>query len=481
MSECRTILSAGLDVGTTTTQIVLARLTMRDEAGYGRIPRISVTDCEVIHRSPVVFTPLVDRDTLDTARLLEFAGREYAAAGVRREQVESGAVIVTGEMAKKRNADELLRELSGLAGEFVVGIAGPHLESLIAGRGSGAAACSRENYATVTNVDIGGGSANGGVFRSGSLVASSAMNYGGRIMEIERSTGRIRHIAEPAARVLNDCGLNMKVGDRPPLSDLRRFTDRLADLTVELVEGGSSALASALYLTPPSPVSGKDTLLMFSGGVGYYYYHFLPIHTVEDAAMHDDLGPLLAESLRQHPLLGAWEVREPRETLRATVLGAGTRTVTLSGSTIWAERNILPLRNVPVVRPVLPDIRNFEKTEIVKIIRDALLRSDIDPASAPFAIAVETGGPLDYADLSHLARELAEFASVMPAGKPLIVLVDRDYARCLGQTLKGLAPERPLLAIDQAHFDEGDYIDIGTPLMDGRVVPMSIKTLIFYH
>ncbi|MCE5242627.1 MAG: ethanolamine ammonia-lyase reactivating factor EutA [Desulfobacteraceae bacterium] len=481
MSDCRTILSAGLDVGTTTTQIVLARLTMHDAAGHGRVPRISVTDCEVVHRSPVVFTPLLDRDTLDTARLVEFAAREYAAAGVKPEQVESGAVIVTGETAKKRNADELLRELSGLAGEFVVSIAGPHLESLIAGRGSGAAACSRENYTTVTNIDIGGGSANGGVFRSGSMVASAAMNYGGRIVEIERRTGRVRHVAEPAVRVLNDCGMNMKAGDRPSLSDLRRFTDRLADLTVELIDGGTSALASALYLTPPLSVSGRDTLLMFSGGVGHYYYHPLPIQSVEDAAVHDDLGPLLAESLRRHSLLGAREVREPAETLRATVLGAGTRTVTLSGSTIWAERGVLPLRNVPVVRPVLPDVRDFEKTEIAEIVRDAVLRSDIDPAAAPFAIAVETGGSLDYAGLSHLARELAEFASVLPRGKPLIVLVDRDYARSLGQTLKGLAPDRPLLAIDQVEFGEGDYIDIGTPLMDGRVVPLSVKTLIFYH
>jgi ethanolamine utilization protein EutA len=47
--------------------------------------------------------------------------------------------------------------------------------------------------------------------------------------------------------------------------------------------------------------------------------------------------------------------------------------------------------------------------------------------------------------------------------------------------VKGLDPSRSLLVIDQVGLSEGDYIDIGTPLMDGRVVPLSVKTLIFYH
>jgi ethanolamine utilization protein EutA len=44
-----------------------------------------------------------------------------------------------------------------------------------------------------------------------------------------------------------------------------------------------------------------------------------------------------------------------------------------------------------------------------------------------------------------------------------------------------MAPDRPLLVVDQVGLSEGDYIDIGAPLMDGRVVPLSVKTLIFYH
>ena len=69
----------------------------------------------------------------------------------------------------------------------------------------------------------------------------------------------------------------------------------------------------------------------------------------------------------------------------------------------------------------------------------------------------------------------------MPAGRPLVAIIRRDYAQALGQTVKALAPDRPLLVIDQVGLEEGDYVDIGAPLMDGRVVPLSVKTLVFYH
>ncbi|MFZ1471536.1 MAG: ethanolamine ammonia-lyase reactivating factor EutA, partial [Anaerolineae bacterium] len=65
--------------------------------------------------------------------------------------------------------------------------------------------------------------------------------------------------------------------------------------------------------------------------------------------------------------------------------------------------------------------------------------------------------------------------------RPLVIIIGRDYAQALGQTIKAMAPTRPLLVIDQVGLSEGDYIDIGSPLMEGRVVPLSVKTLVFYH
>ncbi len=479
MSDKHSLLSVGIDVGTTTTQIVFSRLSLADVARPGQIPRMAITGREILYQSPIVFTPLTDRETVDPDALKAILEREYRAAGVSPEQVETGAVIITGEAAKKKNADDILRVLSGMAGEFVVSVAGPNVESLISGRGSGAAQYSQAHYTTVTNLDIGGGSANCVIFRSGNVLASAAMNFGGRIIEIDHNSGMIRHIAEPALSVMVDCGLNFKTGSQPSLEDLRRFTDRLADLTAELVEGTASPLAQKLYLTPPSAVSGKGTELMFSGGIGHYYYNPIQIYCLSDLTIHDDIGPLLAESLKQHPVLPQYEVHAPAETLRATVLGASTQTVTLSGSTIWAERAILPIRNIPVIHPVLDG--NLTSDRVGSAISEVVKRWDLDADSDQFAIALDLNKKLDYDGLLQLAAGIQKFAAGLPADKALVIVIERDYAQSLGQTVKGMIPERPLLVIDQVGLLEGDYIDIGAPLMDGRVVPLSVKTLVFYH
>jgi len=479
MPDTQSLLSVGIDVGTTTTQVVFSRLKLDNVARTGLIPRVSITAREILYQSPIMLTPLQDEETIDAEKLHAIVRQEYAAAQVEPGQVETGAVIITGETAKKKNADAILQALTGLAGEFIVSIAGPNVESLISGRGSGAAQYSQSHYTTVTNVDIGGGSANCAVFRSGNLLGGAAMNYGGRIIIIDHATGRIQHLAHPAQRILVERGLNFRVGDIPALDDLRVFTNRMADMTVELIEGTSSPLALQLYLTAPTPVSGKGSLLMFSGGIGHYYYHPLPINSLSDVTKHDDIGPLLAESLRLHPTLATYQVVEPAETMRATVLGASTQTVTLSGSTIWAEKEILPLKNIPVIHHMLKV--GEDPGSIAADLNTTVKRFDLDAGVDQFAVVLELPGSLDYDALVRLASGLCEFAGALPPGKPLLIIIERDYAQAVGQTVKGMQPQRPLLVIDQVGLMEGDYIDIGSPLMDGRVVPLSVKTLVFYH
>ncbi len=480
MPADRQVISVGIDIGTTTTQVVFSQLNLADTARAGQAPRIELTDRKVIYRSPVYFTPLTDSETIDPERLAAIIRGEFSKAGIGPRQVETGAVIITGETAKKKNADRILQSIADLAGDFVCTVAGPHVESMISGRGSGAAAYSREHFTTVSNVDIGGGSANLAIFKLGSLTASAAMNFGGRMVILDPASGKITHLAVPAQIILNHLNLNLQVGDIPSLADLARLTAVMADLTVELIEGGRSALAEKLYLTPPTPVSGKGRTLMFSGGVGYYFYHPIPIQTVKDLSIHGDIGPLLAYSLRQHPAVREYPLVEPAETLHATVLGASSQHITLSGSTIWAEEGLLPLKNIPVIRTDLSG-NSLAPQSVAGAIVQSLQRWDVETIMEPFAVALDLDRALDYALLVQLAAGLHAFSLNLPPRQPLIVILRQDYARAVGQTLKGLMGSRPLLVIDQVGLEEGDYIDIGAPMMDGRVVPVSVKTLIFYH
>ena len=59
------ILSAGIDIGTSTTQLVFSRMLLQNTGGFGKIPQIKVISKEVIYRSQVYFTPLLSREEID--------------------------------------------------------------------------------------------------------------------------------------------------------------------------------------------------------------------------------------------------------------------------------------------------------------------------------------------------------------------------------------------------------------------------------
>lgn len=473
------LLSVGIDIGTTTTQLIFSRLKLTDVARPGQVPRMMITEREIVFQCEPFFTPLIDQYTIDSQELKSIIDKVYISANLSPTEIETGAVIITGETAKKKNADEILHMLSGFAGDFVVSVAGPHVESLISGRGSGASLYSQSHFTTVTNIDIGGGSANIATFRSGNFISSAAMNFGGRILIIDRFTGKVIHIAEPAKTIIDYCNFNIFADQIPELEELRKFCDVLAGLTVDLIKGNSSELANKLYLTEPHISENSRSILMLSGGIGYYYYNPIIISSLSDLTIHNDIGPLLAESLLRNPDLNMYNIICPAETIRATVLGASTQTITLSGSTIWAEKNILPLKNIPVIRPIFNLDQNSEDLSIQ--ILSAIKKWDLNIHDDIFAIALDIESKIDYDNLIRIARGLQLFSTNLQSSVPMIIIIDRDYAQVLGQTVKGLIPGRSLLVIDQVGLLEGDFIDIGLPLLEGRVVPLSIKTLVFYH
>jgi ethanolamine utilization protein EutA len=146
MAGAREMLSVGIDIGTTTTQVVFSRVQIHDVARPGQVPRLQVGAKHVLHESQIYFTPLKTPEEVDVQRLSDIVINEYRTTGLQPHDIETGAVIITGEIARTHNADTILKALSEIAGDFVVTVAGPNVEAQIAGRGSGAAAYSLDRY-----------------------------------------------------------------------------------------------------------------------------------------------------------------------------------------------------------------------------------------------------------------------------------------------------------------------------------------------
>ncbi|MFU8869955.1 ethanolamine ammonia-lyase reactivating factor EutA, partial [Natronococcus sp.] len=137
-ADPESLTSVGIDVGTTTTHTVVSRLRVETPPGGAASPEI--TGREIVFRGPVRETPLLDRETIDVEGVAAFVERDLEAAGLEPADVDTGAVIVTGETARRENAEPLVHRIAADAGRFVAATAGAELEAVLAGRGSGAAA-----------------------------------------------------------------------------------------------------------------------------------------------------------------------------------------------------------------------------------------------------------------------------------------------------------------------------------------------------
>ena len=463
----RVIQSVGIDIGTTTTQLVFSLLRLRNLAGMTQVQRYVITAREIVYESPVAFTPLEARGRLDAGRLGQMIRHWYADAGKSVADIESGAVIITGESLKASNARDVVMDMVAGLGDFVVASAGPHLESVLAGRGAGASARSLASPGYHLNIDIGGGTSNYAVFERGRVVDTACLNVGGRLIETGLD-GQILHVSAPARLIGQEtAGARGFQG-----TDLPAVAARMADMICKVMLHSPDALLQHLLQTPPLRKAYTFASVSISGGVGACWaapggnpYRF------------GDMGPLLAEALRSR--FASLSVRpEPSaHSLRATVIGAGAWSLTLSGATVWTQDYLLPLRNLPVA---LVSVDWKARGELVQAISDSVNRLDLD-AGCHFVLAFPSGSAVDYATVQWLARNIDGFYAKAFAGsedRPILVSVEDDMGKALGMELRSLTA-RSLLIIDEVRLEEGDYLDIARPLYAQGVVPLTIKSLAF--
>lgn len=470
MSE--TLLSVGIDIGTSTTQLILSRLTLANRANPFSVPRIAIEDREVLYRSGIHFTPLLSDTVIDAEGVRTIVAEEYRKSGFAPEQVDTGAVIITGETARKENAREVLSALSQFAGDFVVATAGPDLESILAARGAGADEYSREHHTDVLHFDIGGGTSNLALYSHGELAATGCLGVGGRLIKLDRE-GTVTYVSPVLKRGA--------MWASPPTVGQKAAPEGLEPVIRSMVE----ALEQAAGLRP-----GRDRLdafltqgtrwepravpvVSFSGGVADCIYA-----PPGDWKAYGDIGVLLGRAIAASPAFqGAGRFRG-EETIRATVVGAGSHSTELSGSTIYYRDIAFPLKNLPILKLTGEEERG-DAAALAQCIRDKLGWFADEGGLSPLALALRGEGNPSYARVDELARGIAGGLEPLRAqGIAPVVLVEADQAKVLGQAMAQRV-EGPLLCLDSVGVDNGDYIDIGAPVAGGAVLPVVIKTLVF--
>src|SRR4051812_6148936 len=70
-SERITLNSVGIDIGSSTSHLIFSRLTLRRQ-GVALSSRFVVVNREILHESPILLTPYIDRTTIDTNKLGDF-------------------------------------------------------------------------------------------------------------------------------------------------------------------------------------------------------------------------------------------------------------------------------------------------------------------------------------------------------------------------------------------------------------------------
>ncbi|MGF1793590.1 ethanolamine ammonia-lyase reactivating factor EutA [Photobacterium profundum] len=464
--------SVGIDIGTTTTQVIFSNLTVVNRAPASQVPVYEFVDREISYESPVSFTPINHQGTIDANRLRQFIEQQIELAGFAAEGVETGAIIITGETAKAHNARDAIMDLSQQLGDFVVATAGPNLESVIAGRGSGAQELSQHNHLKVMNIDIGGGTSNYVVFDCGRVVSTACLNIGGRLVELNEQ-GDITFVHKPAIAVMQDLFGEALNPRQITVDHLNRIVSRMADLIVEVMTGQLSPLAVQLLQTPALDSLADIDAVFLSGGVGECYYQ-----RNSEEKQFGDIGPRLANALLSHHDLADRPVRKPNQTVRATVIGAGAYSLTLSGSTIWLNSDELPLKNIPVVHPAVD--WESESPSICAEIVIAAERMDLALGCDRYAIAIDSGMPVRYYAVQHVACELARFYREHGNHQsPAFIVVHNDIGKALGMELQPLLHPQPVSVIDEVITHEGDYIDIGNSYFGGEIVPLTVKSLAF--
>ncbi|MGG3466805.1 ethanolamine ammonia-lyase reactivating factor EutA [Neobacillus pocheonensis] len=466
----KVIKSVGIDIGTSTTKLIMSELTIGRVSSHFALPHFGIIERKVTYVSEMIETPLKEKEEIDLPSLVTWLKNEYRKAGFNLADIKSGAVIITGQTAINKNADALIHYLAERSGDFVVAIAGASLEGVLAGRGSGAYEHSQKSKGIVANIDIGGGTANVVLFQQGKVLGTITFHVGGRLIEIN-SLGEVLAVSPSLKPWLLAKNYQIEKGVRLTFGELGEISSALCVDMLDVLAGKKSvaSLESLLHSSSYKSLPRIEEVII-SGGVGRLILESPPT-TIAEAAKYNDMGPLLASCLQKKLVEYPFEIVGAVQTARATVIGAGMQTTKLSGATITIQANLLPFRNIPIVEVTL-NTKEMEQ----QFLKGKQMYEGYD--RLPFAIGITRTSYLTYPQIKELSLTIGSlYAKHFPQAEILLVVCENDMAKALGQALC-LETSLDIICIDQINIQHGDYIDIGVPLNDS-IVPVVVKTLAF--
>ncbi len=470
------LVTIGVDVGSSTSHLMFAKVHMQ-RLTTALSSRFVVVNREVLWRSPILLTPYLPDNTIDVGFLQKFIEAGYKEAGIKRDEVDSGAVILTGEALKRKNAEAITHLFAAESGKFVCASAGHHLECAMAAHGSGAIALSRQGHKNVLNIDVGGGTTKLGLCHGGRLLASAAIEVGGRLIAFD-DDGRINRIEGPAFVHARKAGVELEMGKKLSEDEIRKIArTMIAALIPAVMQQDPEGITKDLMVTEPLPKKPVPDFITFSGGVSEYIYK-------RETKDHNDVGRYLAEAMAE--ALGddriPYKVMDPGQGIRATVVGASQFSVQVSGNTIHiSNEGALPVRNIPVLRPNVSLKGEIDAVKIDEEIRAALKRFDYDEGEKPVALAFEWHGDPLHARLKALADGIcAGLPNTIKGGQALVLMLDGDIGKTIGNILtRECGVKADIISVDGVALKEFDFVDIGEMIKPTNVVPLVIKSLLF--
>ena len=463
--------TVGVDIGSSTSHLVFSRVLM-ERIGA----RYIVSQRETLHEAPIQLTPYAEGDTIDAAKLGAFIEESYKSAGIKRSEIDTGALILTGVAVRRSNARAIGDLFSSEAGKFVAVSAGDGLEATMAAHGSGAVIRSSKSDGLTINIDIGGGTTKIAHCRGGKVEQVTALDAGARLLVLDEE-GAVTRLEPTGKAHADDLGFDVAIGSTPTPAELSAMADRMAERIIEAA--GLAPLSSRteeMLLLPPLPHIDAVDALTFSGGVSEYVYG-------NEAKFFGDLGPELAVKIRERIEAIGIPIERPIATIRATVVGASQYTVQLSGTTIYINPvDAVPLRNVPVIAPEFDfSGGEIDSGQIKSAIDIALTRLDLTGRDSAVALAFRWKGSASFMRLEQFGQGVAAgLNSQIAGGYPLVLVSDGDIGGLIGIHLsEEMKLGAPVVSIDGIELKEFDFIDVGEIVPLSGAVPVVIKSLVF--